>query len=120
MTKAQVDAIGQGRVWTGVQAKANGLVDTLGSLDDALAHAAKLAKLKDYKTINYPIYEDEFDPAQFFSFVGLKQSREAFIKNEIGAENYKIIEQFRRMQQVKGIQMLMPYEIKVFGRPAIK
>jgi protease-4 len=120
MTKTQVDAIGQGRVWTGVQAKANGLVDTLGSLDDALAHAAKLAKLKAYKTINYPIYEDEFDPTQFFSFVGLKQSREAFIKNEIGAENYKIIEQFRRMQQVKGIQMLMPYEIKVFGRPAIK
>ena len=44
-TVEQVDAIGQGRVWAGGTARQNGLVDRLGDLDDALAEAARLAKL---------------------------------------------------------------------------
>jgi protease IV len=44
-TVEQVDAIGQGRVWAGGTARQNGLVDRMGDLDDALAEAAKLAKL---------------------------------------------------------------------------
>jgi protease IV len=44
-TVEQVDAIGQGRVWAGGTARQNGLVDRLGGLDDALAEAARLAKL---------------------------------------------------------------------------
>ncbi len=44
-TVEQVDAIGQGRVWAGGTARQLGLVDRMGDLDDALAEAAKLAKL---------------------------------------------------------------------------
>ena len=44
-TIEQVDAIGQGRVWAGGTARQNGLVDRLGDLDDAIAEAARLAKL---------------------------------------------------------------------------
>ena len=44
-TIEQVDAVGQGRVWAGATARQLGLVDKLGSLDDALAEAARLAKL---------------------------------------------------------------------------
>lgn len=47
MDEAEVDAIGQGRVWTGVDAIDNGLVDELGGLDDAVAAAAELADLVD-------------------------------------------------------------------------
>ena len=54
MTTAQVDSIGQGRVWTGQQALAIGLVDKLGNLENAVAYAAKLAKLKKYSTADYP------------------------------------------------------------------
>lgn len=54
MSLNDVDKIGQGRVWTGNQALKIGLVDKLGSLDDAVAHAAKLAKLKDYTLDSYP------------------------------------------------------------------
>lgn len=54
MTTQQVDAIGQGRVWTGQQALRLKLVDKLGTLEDAVAHAAKLAKVKEYATANYP------------------------------------------------------------------
>lgn len=46
MTTQQVDKIAQGRVWTGEQALKLKLVDRLGNLDDAIAEAAKLAKLK--------------------------------------------------------------------------
>lgn len=49
-----VDSIGQGRVWTGVQAKGLGLVDDLGGLNRAIAAAAKLANLNDYRVITYP------------------------------------------------------------------
>ena len=43
MTFDQVDGLGRGRVWTGTQAAANGLIDTVGTLDDAIALATKLA-----------------------------------------------------------------------------
>ncbi|MGB7800020.1 signal peptide peptidase SppA [Buttiauxella sp.] len=47
-TPEQIDAIAQGHVWTGQDAKANGLVDSLGDFDDAVAKAAELAKLKSW------------------------------------------------------------------------
>ena len=46
-TPAKIDEVGQGRVWTGVQAKERGLIDTIGSYGDALRSAARLAKLGD-------------------------------------------------------------------------
>lgn len=56
MTTDDVDKIGQGRVWTGNQAIKLGLVDKLGTLDDAIAKAGELAKLEKgkYSTSNYP------------------------------------------------------------------
>lgn len=51
MTLEQVDAIAQGRVWTGKKAKELGLVDELGTLDDAVIAAATLAKLSSYDTL---------------------------------------------------------------------
>lgn len=47
-TPEEVDSIAQGRVWIGVDAKNNGLVDALGDFDDALKKSAELAKLSDY------------------------------------------------------------------------
>ncbi len=55
-TPEQVDKIAQGHVWTGEDAKNNGLVDALGDFDDAVAKAAELAKLKQWH-IEY--YQDE-------------------------------------------------------------
>jgi protease-4 len=50
----QVEEIAQGRVWLGNDALKIKLVDAIGSLDDAVAKAAQLAKLKEYHTANYP------------------------------------------------------------------
>ena len=54
LTPEDVDKIGQGRVWTGNQALKIGLVDQLGTLQDAIKHAAKLAKIDDYAVANLP------------------------------------------------------------------
>ncbi|EJM0739824.1 signal peptide peptidase SppA [Salmonella enterica] len=55
-TPEQIDKIAQGHVWTGEDAKTNGLVDSLGDFDDAVAKAAELAKLKQWH-LDY--YQDE-------------------------------------------------------------
>ncbi|HCL4759043.1 TPA: signal peptide peptidase SppA [Salmonella enterica] len=55
-TPEQIDKIAQGHVWTGEDAKANGLVDSLGDFDDAVTKAAELAKLKQWH-LDY--YQDE-------------------------------------------------------------
>jgi protease IV len=52
-TPQRIDEVGQGRVWTGAQAKERGLVDRLGSYGDALRSAAKRAKLGDDFRIVY-------------------------------------------------------------------
>ncbi|MGB5264013.1 MAG: signal peptide peptidase SppA, partial [Lutimonas sp.] len=63
MTFAEVDSVAQGRVWTGIQAKEIGLVDELGSLEDAIEKAANLADLSSYQVRNYPDYQKEFKDA---------------------------------------------------------
>jgi protease-4 len=52
-TPEQIDAIAQGRVWSGAQAKERGLVDKLGGLDDAIAAAAARAKLGSDYSVRY-------------------------------------------------------------------
>ena len=54
MKPAEVDSIGQGRVWLASDALKIKLVDKLGSLDDAVKKAAELAKAKEYHTVAYP------------------------------------------------------------------
>lgn len=111
MTFAQVDAIAQGRVWTGTQALKIGLVDKIGGLDDAIAEAAKIAKIKSYSTQNYPEYEKNFD--DLLSGLPFAKSKEAFIKEEIGEENYLLIEQVKRLQKQKGVQAMIPFGINI-------
>ena len=65
MTKAQVDAIGQGRVWIGEVASGNGLVDKIGTYDDAIAAAAALAGIED----NYDVVGVEEKKTRFEMFI---------------------------------------------------
>ncbi len=111
MTTAQVDAIGQGRVWTGSEAVKIGLVDKIGGLREAIAEAAKLAKIKSYSTVNYPEYEKNFE--DIFANFPFAKSKMAFIKEEIGEENYQLLQEIKRIKQRKGIQAIMPFEISI-------
>ncbi|MDI1304718.1 MAG: signal peptide peptidase SppA, partial [bacterium] len=96
MTFAQVDAIAQGRVWSGSEALKKGLVDKIGGLDDAIHEAAALGKTKSYSTQNYPEYEKNFQ--DLLESLPFSNSKADFIKEEIGEENYKIMEQIKRLQ----------------------
>jgi protease-4 len=79
MTLAQVDAIAQGRVWSGIKAKEIGLVDELGNLNDAVVAAAEIAGLQNYDTL---LIEKQLSPrelllqnlfGQAMAFIGLDQ-----------------------------------------------
>lgn len=59
-TKAEIDSIGQGRIWSGNQALVNGLVDKLGGIDDAIEIAAQLAGIEKYSIVEYPKQKDFF------------------------------------------------------------
>lgn len=111
MTFAQVDSIAQGRVWTGSQAIEIGLVDKIGSLEDAIKEAAVLAKIKTYKTQNYPEYKKDFN--DILANLPFTQSKATFIKEEIGEDNYKILQEIKRIKSQKGIQMAMPLKINI-------
>jgi len=60
MTTEEVDAVAQGRVWSGADAFELGLVDHLGDLDDAVAAAAELAELEDDYAVTYIEKEEKF------------------------------------------------------------
>lgn len=111
MTFAQVDSIAQGRVWTGTEANKIGLVDKIGNLNDALKEAASLAKIKNYSTQNFPVYEKDFN--ELFSKFPFAHSKEALIKEEIGEENYFLLQQMKKVQLQKGVQARMPFEISI-------
>lgn len=58
MTRDEVHAVAQGRIWSGKRALELGLVDKLGTLDDAIASAATLAGLKEYRIKEYPVFQN--------------------------------------------------------------
>jgi protease-4 len=110
MTFEQVDAIAQGRVWSGSEAIKIGLVDKIGGLDAAIKEAALLSKTKNYSTQNYPEYKKDFN--DMLSGLPFMKTKESFIQ-EIGEENYKLMQKVKKMQAQKGIQALMPFEISI-------
>lgn len=112
MTFSQVDSIAQGRVWSGTEALKIGLVDKIGGLNDAIAEAAKIAKLKKYSTQNYPEYEKTLN--DLLGNLPFAKSKEAFIKEEIGEENYLLLEQVKKFQKQKGVQAILPYGINIY------
>jgi Periplasmic serine proteases (ClpP class) len=106
----QIDEIGGGRVWSGTRAKQLGLVDELGSLNDAINYAAQKAKMKDYNVAAYPKKVSPFE--QFFKNMEEDELSARLIKNKIGKENYKVFEQITNPKLQGGVMMEMPYQIK--------
>lgn len=112
MNIATVDAIAQGRVWTGKEAIEKGLVDKLGGLNDAITMAAELADINTYKIKNYPNYKIDLKDT-FKSFPFIKVDKESIIKESLGKENYQVYNYLNQMQNLKGIQARMPYILDI-------
>jgi len=109
LTVAQVDSIGQGRVWSGVDAKRLGLIDEFGGLNDAIKEAASLAKLKEYNTMELPEQKDTFEQLME-TFSGDNAS--ILVKKEMGAA-YPYFQYLSNMSHMKGVQALMPYQFDI-------
>ncbi|RIV73857.1 signal peptide peptidase SppA [Flagellimonas aequoris] len=113
MTVAQVDSLAQGRVWSGIDAKANGLVDELGNLDDAIAAAAEMAGLESYGIRQYPKYKTDFE--RFMENLGGVKAKigQELIQEEIGTEAYKMLKEFKDLSKQEGIQAKMPFSLNI-------
>ena len=108
MTVAQVDSIGQGRVWAGVDALNLGLVDKLGNMDDAIDKAAELAKVSNYSIVYYPKQKDWF--TLLFSN---EDDIEAALKAKLG-RLYFTYEGIDRILNQEGVQARIPMEISIY------
>lgn len=108
-SQSYIDSIGQGRVWSGKEALANGLVDKLGNIDDAIASAARKAKIKDYKLVSYPA---QVDPLKSLFEHSADKVKSYFVKRELG-ESYFYYEQLKSAINLTGVQTRMPYTITV-------
>jgi protease-4 len=121
-TDEEVNSLGQGRVWTGTQAKQNGLIDEFGGLEKAVEIVKDLANLpadKDVKRIAYP------EPQSFFekyfgsddsSFTEAKQqqAQEALIKSlpEDARRALRFAQLFDQMKHGEGM-LIMPFELEI-------
>lgn len=111
MTFEEVDQIAQGRVWTGTQALSNGLVDELGSLDDAIAIAADLAEIESYRVRNYPDYKREFK--DMFSIMPFGRVKTQLLKEEIGEEQFEVYQKLKKFGTWKGVQTRLPFLMEI-------
>ena len=110
MTQDELKKIASGRVWTGTQARNNGLADVLGGFDDAVNIAASKAGIgTDYKLRYYPQPKPLLE--RFMANVE-DEMRTSMMKKELG-EQYNWYRQWERVKTYQGVQARMPLEFKI-------
>ncbi|MFZ9943985.1 MAG: signal peptide peptidase SppA, partial [Bacteroidia bacterium] len=106
MSVADVDSIGQGRVWSGTDALQLGLVDALGGINDAVTAAAQKAGLKNYRIANYPEMKTTFESI-LEDFSG--ESTTKAIESTIGTD-IEYLKTLQRIRKMNGIQARFIYD----------
>ena len=109
MAVADVDSIGQGRVWSGEDALEIGLVDMLGGIDDAIEIAANMAELENYRVVEYPAKQDPIEK-MIQDLSG--QGEEAFLKRRLGV-HYQYVKDIEELMNMEGVQARMPYQLYI-------
>ena len=111
MSTADIEAVAQGRVWTGEMAKELGLVDLLGDIELAKKIAAEKAGIENYTLIGYPKQASTLDML-------LNQAKTSYIETRIG----KVASEFRNelylinnLEQMNRLQARLPYEIHLLN-----
>ncbi|MCB0546080.1 MAG: signal peptide peptidase SppA, partial [Phaeodactylibacter sp.] len=107
LSRDSVHAIAQGRVWTGERALSIGLVDRIGELDDAIASAAGMAELDEYRLTEYPKVKDPIQQLfeQWFGEENVRSN--AILKAELG-EYYPYLRFVQELKDSKGFQARLP------------
>ncbi|WP_372472469.1 signal peptide peptidase SppA [Capnocytophaga sp. ARDL2] len=114
MTTEEVHEVAQGRVWTGTMALQHKLVDKLGSLDEAIQFAANKVGVENYKVTTHPTYKIKFaDFLNSYFRLSTQNSIKESLINEIGLENYKMLEQINYIKKTDQIQAILPYKFEI-------
>ncbi len=111
LSKTYVDSIGQGRVWSGVDALKLNLVDTLGGIDVAIQKAAQLAELSDYTLIERPVMKDFF---QELTESLMNSKMESKIEKSALGQMHSYFRFMESALELEGIQARMPYFIEIY------
>lgn len=110
LSKAFVDSIGQGRVWSAVDAKRLGLVDAFGGVQTAIDEAARLAHISKYRTMDLP---EQKEPLQRL-FEGLSEDAKVFFMSSEMKESYPMYQKINSVLNQRGIQARMPFDIDIY------
>ncbi len=109
MTIDELLKIASGRVYSGYEALENGLIDELGTLEDAIEEAAKMAELEEYRVSYYPRQKTVLE--QIMEDLGADiQTR--YLKMKLG-EYYPYFQQVQELNALRGQQARMPYDIRI-------
>jgi len=98
----EIDALGQGRIWSGLDALQNNLIDRIGGLTDAIAYAATIANLTDYQVVTYP-------PKSTFWERVMQSATSAKSRGFHPNDWVKEIEQMFLQAAERGVQAKMPF-----------
>lgn len=112
MTTAQIDSIGQGRVWSGIDGKRIGLVDEFGGVKDAIKLAAKKAELEEYNILELPKQKEPFEEILEDLFDG-EAMMDSKLKKELGT-TYDNYQRLKNSMKYKGVQMRLPYDVVIY------
>ena len=115
LPRAKVEEIAQGRVWSGVEAKALGLVDEMGGLEDAIHYAAQSAKLGDNYSL--AIYQVKKNPMeQIITSLGEDGEDQTDGDVSIAAPARELLDQARRFSTLndpRGVYARLPYDLNI-------
>ncbi len=108
---AYVDSIAQGRVWIGNRAMGIGLVDRTGTLQDAVNCAARMAKITDYRTREYPEQKSWFEQLTDQSYSA--EGQQKALAKEIGQQQYMLLQKAKQLSETINIpQARLPFDFE--------
>ena len=108
---AYVDSIAQGRVWIGNRAIGIGLVDRTGTLQDAINCAARMAKITDYRTREYPEQKSWFEQLTNQSYSA--EGQQKALAKEIGQQEYMLLQKAKQLSETINIpQARLPFDFE--------
>ena len=110
MTKEAANDIGQGKVWTGYDAKSIGLIDTYGGLEKAIKIAAELADIEEYRVISLPKKKDPF--TELALQLEGKTNISKIILKKLGFET-TIIQPVEKLIREDKVQTRIPFHIEL-------
>jgi protease-4 len=110
MDDVAVDKIGEGRVWSGINARELGLVDEMGGLTRAVEIAAEKAGLEQYRIVELPRLKDPLEQiiSELTGETSLKR-----IQNELGP-GYKYYHHLKSVLNAKGVMARLPFEFEIY------